>query len=95
MSEAMGQVATASAEGVIRRQASELSDVNSNLELQLNRLTSVQIRMYGQNEERLNPITDCPPEPVRNDLEELQYQISSYRELTEKIGNVINAVVEL
>jgi len=98
MSETMGQMATASAEGVVRRQANELRDLNNGLEMQCNRLESVQVRMYGACEERINrldPTVDRPPEPVRNDLEELQYQISTYRELSERLGQVTNVMVEL
>lgn len=95
MNEPLGQMSTASAEGVVRRQANDLRELNNGLEMQIARLESVQVRMYGQNEERLNPTTDSPPEPVRNDLEELQYQLSTFRELLEKLGSVTNVMVEL
>jgi len=96
MSETMGQVATCNQEGTVRRQANEVRDANADLELQVNRLESVRVRMYGAAEQvnRANP-DDTVPEPVRNDLEELQYQLSTYRQLLERLGQVTNVVVEL
>ena len=97
MSETMGQMATAScAEGVIRRQANELRDINNGLEMEVSRLESVRVRMYGPTEQinRSDPI-DSPPEPVRNDLESLQYELARYRENLERLGQVTNVMVEL
>lgn len=96
MSETMGQIATCSAEGVIRRQASDLRDCNTQLDMQCARLESVRVRMYGSAEPALRSnMEDTAPEPVRNDLEELQYQLSCYRELNERLAQVTNVVVEL
>ena len=95
MSENMGAIASASPEGVVRRQAAELRECNQNLQLQRDRLESVRVRMYGPDEMRPDPAHDTPPEPVRNDLEELQYQIATYRDLLEKLSQVVNVMVEL
>jgi hypothetical protein len=52
--------------------------------------------MYGSAEPALRSnMEDTAPEPVRNDLEELQYQLSCYRELNERLAQVTNVVVEL
>ncbi len=98
MSETMGAIAReAQAEGTIRRQAGEIRQINSELELEVNRLQSIQIRILGQSERPTNPVNtvDTPPEPVRNDLEELQHQINQYRQLVSELNTIDNALIEL
>lgn len=97
MSETMGAIAReAQPEGAIRRLAGDLRQINSELELERNRLASMKTRVLGQHE--VAPPTntvDSPPEPVRQDLEELQHQINQYRELVCQINAIDNALIEL
>ena len=98
MSESMGAIAReVTPEGAIRRLAGEVRQINSELELELNRLHSIQVRVLGQIERAANPTNtvDSPPEPVRQDLEELQHQINLYRELVLQINTVDNVLIEL
>ena len=97
MSESMGAIAReATPEGAIRRMAGDLRQINSELELERNRLSSIQVRILGQHEIKAQVHTvDSPPEPVRQDLEELQHQISQYRELVLQINAIDNALIEL
>ncbi len=97
MSESMGAIAReATPEGAIRRLAGELRQINSELELERNRLSSIQARILGLHEVASPTNTvDSPPEPVRQDLEELQHQINQYRELVLQVNNINNALIEL
>lgn len=98
MSETMGAIAReVQAEGAVRRLAGEIRQINSELELEVNRLHSMQVRILGQSERAKNPVNtvDSPPEPVRNDLEELQHQINKYRELVAEANGIDNALIEL
>jgi len=98
MTECMGAIARETQpEGAVRRLAGDLRQINSELELERNRLASIQMRILGQNELATKPVSsvDSPPEPVRQDLEELQYQINQYRELVLQINSIDNALIEL
>ena len=92
----LGTARESQAEGAIRRLSGELRQINSELELERNRLSSIQTRILGQGEVAAKTNTvDSPPEPVRQDLEELQHQINQYRELVLQVNNINNALVEL
>lgn len=97
MSETLGAIAReAQAEGAIRRLSGELRQINSELELERNRLSSLQARILGLQEAKGPTNTvDSPPEPVRQDLEELQYQIAQYRDLVLQVNAINNALLEL
>lgn len=96
MAESMGAIARETQpEGAVRRLAGDLRQINSELELERNRLSSIQARILGQHEVAKTNTVDSPPEPVRQDLEELQHQIGQYRELVIQINAIDNALIEL
>ena len=68
----LGAARESQPEGAIRRLSGELRQINSELELEHNRLASIQARILGQHEVKTSTV-DSPPEPVRQDLEELQH----------------------
>lgn len=96
MSEQLGAIAReALPEGAIRRQAGELRQINSELQLEVNRLRSIEVRMFPSNNPVKTAECDTPPEPVRTDLEELQHQINCNRELVAQANALVNILVEL